>query len=398
LTRLLQRAPRWASSSGRLDERIRLGLLLAVVVGAASVLFPLLSTLAPLIRADLSLSRFQVGTLATTFFGVAALVSLLVGRAVDRLGSRRILSGTLVVTAAALMGIALSRSYAMILAFTVLAGVALSASNPVTNAVIVSAVRPGERGTVMGLKHAGVPATGALMSLVLPAAAVAFGWRGVVLATAAVVLALARAVAGAGSDARERAVAGPGDRVPLGLAWIGGYALLMGAAGGATTLYLPLYGYEALGLSVAVAGAAAAAGQVTAIASRIVWTRTSERAQTVGRPLAAVSLCALVALVPLVAAETLGAALFWLAAIAIGAGMLGWTPIAMLAAIRLAEPVQAGRASGVVVAGFYSGVMIGPALFGHIVDATGGYASAWLAAGGGFVAAAALALCCGSAR
>lgn len=394
MTRLLRRAPRSASSS----ERIRLGLLLGVVVGAASVLFPVIFTLAPLIRADLSLSRFQVGSLATAFFGIGALVSLLAGRAVDRLGSRRILSGTLFVTAAALTGIALSTSYAMLLAFTVLAGLALSASNPVTNAVIVNAVRPGERGTVMGLKHAGVPTTGALMSLTLPAAAVAFGWRGVVLATAAMVLALAPMVARAGTDARERAASLAGDRVPLRMLWIGVYALLMGAAGGATTLYLPLYGHEALGLSIAAAGVAAAVAQVTAVASRVVWTRTSERASRVGRPLAAVSLCALAALVPLVAAQPVGPPLFWLAAIAIGAGMLGWTPIAMLAAIRLVEPAQAGQASGVVVAGFYTGLMLGPALFGRIVDASGGYASAWLATGGGFVAAAVLAFGCGGVR
>ena len=382
---------------GRLDDRIRLGLLLGVVVGAASVLFPMLSTLAPLIRADLELSRFQIGAVATTYFGVGALASLLAGRAVDVLGTRRILSGTLMVTAAALTGIALSASYLMLLSFAVLAGIALSASNPATNAVIVSAMPPGERGTVMGLKHAGVPSTGALIGLTVPAAAVAFGWRAVVLAGAAVVVILARVVANVGTDARGPSAGAPTDRVPLRLLWIGGYAWLMGAAGGATNLYLPLYGHEVLGLSVTAAGAAAAAAQVTAVASRVVWTRMSERSSNVAQPLVVVSLCAMAALVPLVAAQAVGPILFWLGALAIGAGMLGWTPVAMLAAIRLVEPGQAGRASGIVVAGFYFGFMVGPALFGHLVDSTGAYVWSWIAAGGGFVAAAALALGCGRA-
>jgi MFS family permease len=286
----------------------------------------------------------------------------------------------------------------MLIGFAVVAGLALSISNPVTNAVIVGRLRPGERGTVMGLKQAGVPTIGALMSLTLPAAAVAFGWRGVVLAAAAVVLVLAPVVTRAGTGPRAPGAGAPEQRASLGIAWIGVYAFMMGAAGGSTTLYLPLYGHEVLGLSVAAAGAAAGASQITAIASRVAWSRMTERAADVSRPLALVSLCAIAAVVPLAAAQVGGAGLFWLGAVGIGAGMLGWTPVAMLAGIRLVDPSDAGRASGLVVAGFYSGIMIGPALFGRLVDTTGEYDLGWLLVGAVFGGAAALALSGGRRR
>jgi len=372
--------------------RLRLALVLAIVVGAASALIPILATLAPLMREELSLSRFQVGTLATTYFGVGALCSLPAGRAVDTFGTRRLLSTTLVLAAAALVGIAVSGSYPMLLLSCVVAGLALCLSNPVTNAVIVAALRPGERGTTMGLKQAGVPAWGALMSLALPGAAVAFGWRGVVLATGLVMLALAPLVASVGTRARRGPGNGTGEPLGVALLWLGAYAFCMGGAGGSTTLYLPLYGHEVLGLSVAAAGFAAGVSQLMAIGSRIVWSRLSERSPNVTTPLALVSLCALGAAVPLALSEVAGPALFWLAAVAIGAGMLGWTPVEMLAGIRLVGPLQAGRASGVVVAGFYSGVMVGPAVFGYLVDASGGYAWGWGMVGTGFAAAAILAL------
>lgn len=371
-------------------EQLRLGVALGAV-GAASALAPLVSTLAPLIRADLALSRFQFGTIATLYFGVGAVASLMAGRVIDGLGTRRILSATLLLAALGIAGVGLSGSYPMLLAFATLAGFALSASNPVTNTVIVSVAPPGERGTMMGVKHAGVPTTGALIGLALPPAAVVLGWRGVVLVVAAAVFLLGCAMARIGREADRPASAADDGGVRSPLLWIGGYAFLMGAGGGATQLYLPLYGHEAIGLSVPAGGAAAAVAQAAAVASRVIWTRASERSRVVGRPLALVSLCALAAVAPVLAADAVGPVLFWLAALAIGAGMLGWTPVAMLAALRLVGPGEAGRASGVVVAGFYAGFMVGPAIFGRVVDATGGYMTSWLLAAGAFAAASALA-------
>ena len=54
-----------------------------------------------------------------------------------------------------------------------------------------------------------------------------------------------------------------------------------------------------------------------------------------------------------------------------------WTSVGMLAVMLGAGPARSGRASGIVMFGFLTGLGVAPPLFGWTVDRTGSYASMW---------------------
>jgi cyanate permease len=61
-----------------------------------------------------------------------------------------------------------------------------------------------------------------------------------------------------------------------------------------------------------------------------------------------------------------------------GASTSAWNSVGMLATIDEAGPALTGRASGVVLLGFLTGLGIGPPLYGATVDATGSYTLMWV--------------------
>ena len=80
----------------------------------------------------------------------------------------------------------------------------------------------------------------------------------------------------------------------------------------------------------------------------------------------------------LLLASTLWAWLLWPGVIITGASTSAWNSVGMLATIDEAGPALTGRASGVVLFGFLTGLGIGPPLYGATVDATGSYSLMWV--------------------
>ena len=60
-----------------------------------------------------------------------------------------------------------------------------------------------------------------------------------------------------------------------------------------------------------------------------------------------------------------------------GMSFAAWTGVAMLAVISEVSLSDAGRASGIVLTGFFVGHTISPVAFGFSVDVTGGYGLGW---------------------
>ncbi len=79
----------------------------------------------------------------------------------------------------------------------------------------------------------------------------------------------------------------------------------------------------------------------------------------------------------LLAATSVGPAALWAGALATGIGSSTWNSVGMLAVMGEAGPERAGRASGVVMLGFLTGLGAGPPLFGLSVDVSGSYATMW---------------------
>jgi predicted MFS family arabinose efflux permease len=337
-------------------------------------------TLGPFLVAEFELSRAQLGTLTTVLFGVAALLSTVMGRATDRVRARLAYGAAFGLSAIALAGIAAAPGYLVLVLFAAVGGMGQALVNPLSNKLVAAHVPVRRRGLVMGIKQSGVQMGAVLAGFALPLLAVLIGWRTAVAAVAVAVLAgwvASGRVVPTGNDGREATAAkrsGGVNRVVAGLAV---YAFLMGSGMAAVNAYLPLYAHEAVGLPAGVAGTLVAAIGVVGIASRILVGHLSDRIGDVGLLLNGMALIGAAALVLILLAQEVAAWLIWVGAFAFG-WSVAWNAVAMIAVVRLAGPSATGQASGHVLTGFFAGFIVAPVAFGVAADAVG-YTRPWLA-------------------
>ncbi|HCA85836.1 MAG TPA: MFS transporter [Streptomyces sp.] len=356
---------------------------LALAMGAGPLALYALTATAPLMTADLGITRAQLGALPAATFLTAALVSPLVGRCADLFSGRMVLVALFTGAGLSLAGVAAAPSYGWLLAAVALCGAAQALSNPVTNQLIAANVPQGRRGQLMGVKQSGVQMSQFAAGLALPSLALLWGWRGAALVAAAVAVAGLLLVRSSVPMGRPASATAPGRRLadlPVAVWWLTGYALATGAALQATNVYLPLYSFERLDLSVRAAGLTAAVAGGVGLAARIAWGRSADRVRRPDNPLIVLAVASACAVCCLLAAEPLRASgLVWAGAALFGASGIAANVVIMLALMRVTPLHVVGTASGILAVGLYLGFAAGPLCFGLIVDLTGSYRTAWLA-------------------
>ena len=362
-------------------SRLAFAVSLALMMGSGTFAGYAFGVLGPDLRREFAISRFELGLLTTAFYLVGGSLSLVAGRATDRFGARSVAFVSLATAAVALVALALSPTYALLLLLAAVAGLALAAGNPVTNKLVAIHMAPGARGLVMGGKQSGVQVGAFVAGAVLAPLAVAVGWRGA-LAWSAVIplagIALALAVLPADRTAPPASAEGRSGALPRSVYWLAGYAFLMGSGVAAVNAYMPLYLVERADAPTELAGAVAATIGLVGIFSRIAWGWASERMRHFSLPLLLLGFGAVLAVLLLAAVEAVGLWLAWPAAAIFGATAVTWNSVGMLAVITSSGVGMAGRASGVVTFGFYIGFVASPMLFGLLVDRLSGYTLAWL--------------------
>lgn len=344
------------------------------------VLFAI-SSLAPFILDDLNITRSQVGLLITGAFGVAALLSLYAGVAVDAVGSRSALLWLFGLLAVAFTMAAAAPSYGVLLAAVVVAGFSQALANPASNKVVAELVPQRKRGMMVGVKQSGVQLGALLAGLALPPVAAVYGWRWAILCLVPLCLLCLLAVLRVlPADTRPRRTQDfrlpPGPNKPL--RWLIAYSLFIGCGMAATNTYLPLYAHEALDLEEAVAGLSVAVLGVSGVLARIGWTSLADRLSGVSWPMAAMACSATVSVLFLAQAELTEVALLWIAVIGVGASAVAANAISMLAVVRDRSLGATGNASALVSLGFFAGFALSPPVFGVLIETTGGYLPGWL--------------------
>ncbi|MGH2734596.1 MAG: MFS transporter [Actinomycetota bacterium] len=364
-------------------SRARLAVLsatLATAVGLGTFPSFAFGVLAPFLRDEFGLSRSNLGLLTTFFFVVGAPASLAAGRVVDVAGGRSLLTAHFAAVAVTIVCLASAPSYGWLLLMSGLAGIPLAMSNPVTNKLVAHHASSGARGVIMGVKQSGVQMGAVSAGLVLPAAAHAWGWRA---AIAIGLLPVALGLVGTLSvptHGPARDVARTEERLGAsrGLRALTVYAFLMGSGMAAMIAYLPLYAEERIGLSVTAAGALASSMGLMGVVARIFWGWRSERFSHLSLPLAVMSGGAVVGAALILLAQAVGSWVLVPAAALIGGTGAAWMAVGMLAIVTEVHGGQTGRASGMIIFGFFCGCIVSPLLFGYSVDETGSYAPGWL--------------------
>ncbi len=349
--------------------------LLPAAMAAGTVLYALLSVLAPFIIRDLGISRAELGWIVAVFAAVSALISPRVGRITDRIGARRGMLAVFATTAAGFGLMALAPGLAAMAGAAVVISIGQALANPATNKMIAQEVTPGRQGIITGIKQSGVQAGAFVAGVAFPALAVAYGWRSVPMLVAAVI-ALAYVLAWATLPERDAGHASRGpvlEGLPPSAWWVAAYAFFMGAGGSPIFSFLPLYGVEAVGVSEQLAGFVVGFSALLGVAARIAWSVAADRRGEYAWPMVWLSGMAMVAGVATVAAQDLGVWMYWVAALLGYVSISAWNSVAMLSIIVEAGSRGAGRASGIVLLGFLLGLAVAPPIFGWSVDRLGTY-------------------------
>jgi len=308
------------------------------------------------------------------------------GWVVDPVGDRLILVLGAFVSGVAALLCAAAPTFLLVIVALLVMGAGSAMPTPAGSVAVRAAFPLRLRGMVMSIRQTGVPIGGFVAALILPSIAVSAGWRAA-LATAGGVSIAIGLVALSSYRPGPRGVQAPGDswsllRVltrDLTIAAISGMFLV--ASQVCLLTYLIVYLIHDRGLAVTTAALFLALAQLAGAGGRVFWGIVSDRVMR-GRRRPAILLAAGTGAVASLSLAILpGNAPFPLLVVAILAcavGAVGWNGVQISFFSELAKPGTEGRSVGLGLMIQQPGILIGPFLFGLLVDMTGSFRPAWL--------------------
>lgn len=405
--------------------------LLTVLLGAVAagpILLYGLSATSDSIIAELGISEAHFGLLATTCFGAAAVGSATLGRLADRHSDLSLMAFIFVLSALALLLVAVPDGFGMLLLAAGLSGIAQSFPNGVTNRILLERVPDIKRIGWVGIKQSGVQVSQLVASLAFPVLALGIGWRGAALTVAIIPLILlamtwyslrttpllttSKTSTDTPADAADlnpdiaetdtpaeaaRPDPGPSPTRPArhpGMVWaLALFGLINGIGVQATNVYMPLFAVREMSFSLVLGGATAALAGVIGVIARVTWARRMAKGASGPHLLLVLALIALAGAVLFLIADAAGwALLVWVAVAFHGISALGVSVVLMAALMRAIPAASMASASGVVTAGMFFGFALGPLLMGVIVGSPGGFELGWIAVGATYLLCVILAL------
>lgn len=346
----------------------------------------LVGALAVQIGASLGFTEVGLGLAVSLFMTASVLGSIPSGHWVRRIGwinGMRWLAAAAVVANFAITGV--TQLWQLLLVLTV-AGLGNSVAQPASNLSIVDSVTSARFGLAFGIKQAGTPGAMVLAGVAVPLIGVTVGWRWAFVGLGAISLVYLlqlRPAAVVGLDEVDRAGSvgrrvrlARNRRLPLLVLGLGGG--LSTASATALAAFIVLYATRS-GIDLGAAGLLAALASTVNIAVRLVTGYRADKRE--GGHFRSVALTMLVAAVGyLVLALTPSPWLVVIGAL-VAFGGWGWNGLFHMATMR-GYPDYAAPATGVIVTGMSIGGVVGPILFGLIVQEQS-YGAAWSVAAGG---------------
>jgi predicted MFS family arabinose efflux permease len=344
--------------------------------------------IASLIRDDLGLTLAQAGSFLSAYYIGPILMSLPAGTLADQWGIARTLILGQVVIAVGLVAVSAAPSYGILIVLMIAAGFGYGMLNPTSTKAVMAWFPPSQRATVVGLKQVGLPFGGALGAALLPALALAVGWRLAVAVSAGLLALTALASLALYRDPPDLPPPPPAAARAVRAVlltrdlWLVAVATLIFA--GMQTVwmaFLVLYLRDVVGLPLLTASRYLALAQVAGMTGRVVFGLLSDYVFGGRRraPLALAgcgsALCSLA-----IAATGPGTSALVLVPLALVFGFagIGWNGVQHTLMAELAGPRSAGTALGLGLAVSSLGVTLGPPIFGWCVERVGGYGGPWI--------------------
>jgi MFS transporter, ACS family, hexuronate transporter len=366
--------------------------VLALFTGAmvgASLFLMATGALMTFFLSALHLRQAQLGLiLSIQLVGSVAMTSV-AGVLTDRFGDKGVIfwSGTFM--GLSLIAAALVQNFAWLIAWLLLYSVGYAAVTPAGSHAIIFFFKKADRGLAMGIRQCGVPLAGVVGSLLLPALALHFGYRGS-LAGAGLLTLISCWVA---STLYREPVELEGERaslramlfemlemsreVPLILLTVTSMILMCGQF--ALIGFLTLTLVHRAGYTLSAAVGIFTLSQFAAIGGRLAWGRVSDSLFGGSRTLPLAVVGVLVALVAFAVSEISPQTPHWVAALlAVGLGFTaeGWLGVALIGFAEIGGEEHCGSALGVGLTWALLAAVLTPAIFGAVAQ-TQGYEVAW---------------------
>jgi MFS family permease len=371
------------------SRRGALGLVtLAHALGSLSILAT--APLAPFLLEGLGLSRVQVGLFLPAAYLGGMLCALPAGWLTERRGVRWPLAGGQALTGAMVVLAALAPDLPRALGCLFLGGLGFGVLNPATSKAIVDWFPPRERGGAMGVKQTGLTLGGIVSAAVLPSLAATLGWRVALASAGGGALLSALLVALAYRDPRPRPVAAPAaparftDLGPFlrrpGVVVVFACGLGLSLLQSGVLAYFVLSVRDTFGLSAVDAGRLLALAHLGGAAGRLGWGVVSDRVFGARRRpgLAINALVGVAAFGALGLGSFLPPAALPVLAVAVGVAAFGWVGLYFALVAEIGGVRSAGLLTGLAVIFSWGGVLVGPPVFGLLLEAADSYRLAWL--------------------
>ncbi len=359
-------------------------LILAHVAGTVPIVSVM--AMAPVIQIDLKLSATEIGLLISGYYFAQAVTAVPAGVLVDRIGIGRSLltSHSFLIIGTFLFSRADGLEVAII--STLLMGIGYSIINPSTSKGILIWFPIDRRATAMGFKQTGVPIAGLLAAL-NGALVTLVNWQNIFVMVAALIVVngiLCLTLVEPLPKNSEKSVLEI-FRQMLKVSRIKNIRIIFlsnipGNIGQMNFFsYLTLFMRDA-GATQPVAGLVMGLAQISSAFGRIGWGVVSDKLGDRKRIIVYLFAASVIfmLLMPLAQFDHglwLGAAL----AIGLGATIGSYPTLAHTFAAESVEPDQSGAAVGYSLTGMYVGGIVGPPIFGAVVDHTGDLSNGWIA-------------------
>jgi ACS family hexuronate transporter-like MFS transporter len=365
-------------------------LILSHVVGTVNIISVM--AMAPVISADLGLGAAEFGAFISAYYAAQAFWSMPAGGITDRYGvGRTLVAGHFLMFAAAIT-LAIANGYYQCLGAMFIMGLGYSMMNPSTARGVLDWFPRARRGTAMGLKQVGVPLGGVIaagngaFATIDNWQTIMFGVGAIIMANGLYCLVLAKHHVPLPLDQRKSIVGNLGDVMKDRNFNI--YAVLNGLLNvGQTNFFgfLTLFLTSTAKASQEAASVALGLTQTASAIARIGWGVICDRYYADRRAVLMAWICGSAA-VFMVMFSSIGPGLgLWIGiglAMALGITIASFAPVAQAVVVEAVEPRLAGSAIGVNMVGVHIGGMLGPILFGWIVDHWSGYDIAWIVTAG----------------
>jgi sugar phosphate permease len=347
----------------------------AVGAGAFSALRMGLPALAPALRGEFGLSLGEVGLAFAAVTGGGMLTLIPWGALTDRIGERPVMASGLAGCAAALVGAALSTSYAALLVALLVAGMFGSSATGASGRAVMGWFARSERGFALGIRQMALPLGGALASLTLPWLVDLNGLDAAFVALAGLCLTAGVASALLMRDPPPSPSPGPALPAPpptrdARLWRLGAGGALLVCAQACMLGFIVLFLHDARDVSAAIAAAVLAVVQIVGALVRIVAGRRSDREGLRIAPMRRIAArnAALLALVGALATAP-GVLLYPLLAVA-AISTMSWNGLAFTAAAEISGHARAGTARSMQNTLISVGGVLAPTAFGVLVETT----------------------------